>query len=141
MPQSLGHLNRAGTDATRAGVNQQGFRWLIQAQLRALKHIEPNREQGFGQARRLRHRPAVWYRQTLTRIRPNVFGIAAPMCQRTHAITDFPRRIAFDLNHFTRHLQPEQRRRILRRRIQTTALQHIGTIDPRRMHANQHLLR
>ena len=66
-----------------------------------------------------------------------ILSVAATRRQRTDRFAKFETSRRSGLNDHSRHLQPQYRRRVNRRRIGTGALQYVGTVDAGIGDANQ----
>ncbi len=116
--------------------------YLAGLQAAAVKHIAPDGKKSLGQRCRLGHRQRLWHRQALPRRGHCVFSIPATVGECTDPVTRLPaRHTTAHSHHFTRHLQAQDRRGAGRGWVEPLALRHIGPVDARCHHPDQHLAR
>src|SRR5690606_9817487 len=120
-------------------MNQQGF---TLAQLTTVKHIAPDSEEGFWQARRFKQAETRRNRQALLYWHHTIFGIATTSDQRTDLITN-PELTALHIAryNFTGQFQTGNIRGTSWWRVSACSLQDIRTVHARRQHLDQHLTR
>ena len=71
-----------------------------------------------------------------------VLRVTAPVRQRAHAVPDLDARdLPACRDHLPCHFQADDRTGVGRRRVHALPLHHIGTVDARRQHADQDLVR
>lgn len=104
-----------------------------------LEQVGVGGENGFRQCRSVHQIHARRNRQHMPRVDRCVLCVTATAQQCTHPIADLP--ATGRLHDLAGDFQPKRLRRTGRRRIVAGTLQQIGTIDPGRMHADQHLPR
>ena len=115
---------------------------LALLQATALEHIVPDGEEGLRQRRGLGHREAGRHRQRVALVDEAILRVAAARCQRADRVADLPAcNGGPDRGDLARHLQAGKIGRALRRRVGALALQHVGTVDARRVDPDQDLAR
>src|ERR1019366_6380040 len=130
-----GELDGGGADAAGTAVHQHA---LAGRQVSDLEDVGPDGEKGLRDAGGLLHGDALRHRQTLHAGHQAVLGVAAAGRERADAVPFLPIGVRGRGGDGTRDFQSEDRRRARRRRILAGALQHVRTIDPRRLDTNQH---
>ncbi len=127
-PNSCAERDRHRADAARSAVDEHGIAFGSEA---ALEQVDPDGEQRLGHGRRFDQRQTP--RAPAGRSRPErrKFGIAAAGNQRADLLADQLLGALAGRDDLARDLEPEDVRRAGRRRIEASALEHIGPIDAR----------
>jgi hypothetical protein len=129
--ERLRKLDRHGSDAGRAAVNQKRFAFLQRA---ALEHVVPDRHQRFRRRAGFLHREGRWHRHRLGVLRDTILRIAAAGDQRHHLVAELVLlRAVAKRDHFARDFKAGQIACTWRRRIAAGALRHIGPVDAGRV--------
>ena len=132
-------LDRCDADAAGAAMHQGD---LALRQPADLKQVRPNGERRLRQRRRSDRVVARRPRQALRRRRNAIRGIPAAVGQCADLISDGQRRhLLAGSDDLARHLQSQDRAGAGRRRIGPLPLRNIRPVHPRRLHADQHLVR
>ena len=134
-PELARELNGRDADTAAATVHQHG---LAACETPMDEQVGPDREVRFGQGRGPDRVVAPWPGQALRYWRSAVLSVSAPIRERAHTVADREAlRFTPKRDHFACHLEPDDRARPGRRRVQSFALRNVGTVHACGLHPDQ----